>query len=186
MAIEPAVSQVLASEVEAAIETLLRFVGEDPARDGLRKTPDRVRRSLLELTEGYRQDPAAILSTVFDEEHDELIVVKRIPFVSLCEHHLLPFTGHATVGYIPNGKVVGLSKIARLVHCFARRLQIQERLTRQIAQAMERHLNPRGVGVVIEATHSCMAIRGARAAAPMVTSCVCGTLRVEQFLILSE
>lgn len=164
-------------KAETAISSLLTFMGEDPNREGLRKTPERVARSLRELTDGYRQDPERILSTTFSEACDEMVVVRDIPFWSLCEHHLLPFHGSATVGYLPNSKIVGLSKIGRLVHCFARRLQVQEKLTQQIAQAMMDHLKPHGVGVILKAQHQCMAMRGVRAPAEMLTSCLLGQFK---------
>lgn len=162
---------------EDAVRTLLRLVGEDPDRDGLKGTPDRVVRALREMTEGYRQDPAAILGRVFEEPYDEMVVLRGISFSSLCEHHLQNFTGEVDVGYLP-GKVVGLSKLARLVDCFARRLQIQEKLTRQIADAISQHLEAKGVGVVVRASHSCMSCRGVKkAGATMVTSAMLGYLR---------
>lgn len=160
-----------------AVATLLEFLGDDPHRDGLLETPIRVVRSLVEMTSGYDEDAAEILSTTFDEVSDELVVLRDVEFHSLCEHHLLPFAGTATVGYLP-GRVVGVSKLARVVDCFARRLQIQERLTRQIAEAVEMHLDARGVGVVITARHMCMACRGVRqSSSEMVTSAMLGTLR---------
>lgn len=160
-----------------SVRRLLEFIGEDPTRDGLRDTPARVVKALGEMTAGYGQSPGAILSTCFDvEECDEMVVVRAIPFVSLCEHHMLPFTGTATIGYIPDGRVVGLSKLARLVDIFARRLQVQERMTIQIADAIGDHLSPRGVGVVIRATHSCMSARGVGKTAEMVTSRLRGAI----------
>lgn len=163
---------------QAAVETLLRFVGADPTEPGLAKTGKRVVHSLLEMTRGRHDDPKAILATTFAERSDEMIVVKDIELWSLCEHHLLPFHGHAAVGYIPSqGQVVGLSKLARLVHCFARRLQVQERLTEQVAGAMMEHLRPLGVGVVIRATHLCMSARGVRSPSVMVTSSLHGVMR---------
>lgn len=165
------------NEAEEAVEVLLRLVGEDPDRNGLRDTPARVVKSLLEMTAGYDESPAAILSKTFDEHSDELIVLRGIDFHSICEHHLLPFQGVAHVGYLP-GKVVGISKLARLVHCFARRLQIQERMTQQVAHAVETHLEARGVGVIITAHHLCMGCRGVRLpATQLVTSAMLGTLR---------
>lgn len=162
---------------EAAVVTLLQFVGEDPQRDGLSGTPERVVRAWRELTAGYGEDPAEILSRTFDETSDEMIVLRDISFHSMCEHHLLPFMGTATIGYLP-GKVVGISKLARLVHCFARRLQIQERMTRQVADAVEQHLDARGVGVVVRAQHLCMACRGVRQEeTEMVTSAMLGMMR---------
>jgi GTP cyclohydrolase IA len=166
-------------EAERAVETLLRWVGEDPERDGLADTPARVAKAFREMTSGYLEDPAEILSRTFEETSDEMVILRGITFQSMCEHHLLPFLGTATVGYLP-GKVVGISKLARLVNCFARRLQIQERLTRQIADAVERHLEARGVAVVIKAQHLCMACRGVRQMeSEMVTSAMLGTLRTD-------
>ena len=165
------------NEAEEAVEVLLRLVGEDPDRNGLRDTPARVVKALLEMTAGYDESPATILSKTFDEHSDELIVLRGIDFHSICEHHLLPFQGVAHVGYLP-GKVVGISKLARLVHCFARRLQIQERMTQQVAHAVETHLEARGVGVIITAHHLCMGCRGVRLPAThLVTSAMLGTLR---------
>ncbi|OFV89552.1 MAG: GTP cyclohydrolase I FolE [Acidobacteria bacterium RBG_16_68_9] len=161
----------------SAVRVLIRGLGENPERDGLRGTPPRVVRSLFEMTCGYRDDPAAILSTTFAEQYDEMIVVEPVEFWSLCEHHLLPFHGTARVGYLPSGRVVGLSKIARLVHCFARRLQIQERMTKEIAEAIRDHLGAAGVGVVVRATHLCMAARGVRSASMMTTSSMLGAMR---------
>lgn len=162
---------------EDAVVRLLQWVGEDPGRDGLRDTPGRVVRALRDLCGGYTIDPAVVLDRCFDVAHDEMIVVRRVPFHSLCEHHLLPFTGHATVAYIPNERLVGLSKLARVVDLFARRLQVQERLTNQIADAIDEHLDPAGVGVIVTAVHSCMAHRGIQKHAEMVTSSVRGAMR---------
>jgi len=162
---------------EAAVVSLLRMIGEDPTRDGLRDTPRRVVQALLEMTAGTREEPSEILSTTFEESSDELIVLRGIEFHSTCEHHLLPFYGTASIGYLP-GDVVGISKLARLVHCFARRLQIQERLTRQIASAVSEHLNARGVAVVVRAHHLCMGCRGVRLpSTELVTSAMLGALR---------
>jgi GTP cyclohydrolase I len=166
-----------ASEAEYAVRQLLFFIGEDVERDGLRDTPKRVAKALAELTAGYQVDIAKLLSVTFAEHHDQLIVVTPIPFESLCEHHMLPFHGVAHVGYIPSAGIVGLSKIARLVDAYARRLQVQERLTTQIADALNDHLHPVAVGVLIEATHTCMSMRGARRQANMVTSKLTGMLR---------
>jgi GTP cyclohydrolase IA len=164
-------------EGERAVEVLLRVIGEDPGRNGLCDTPARVVKALLEMTAGYDESPADILSTTFAEHSDELIVLRGIDFHSMCEHHLLPFMGVAHVGYLP-GKVVGISKLARVVHCFARRLQIQERMTQQIASAVETHLEARGVGVIVSAHHLCMGCRGVRLpATQLVTSAMLGTLR---------
>jgi GTP cyclohydrolase I len=140
---------------------IIRRFDADPTRDGLERTPERVEKALEFLTKGYREDPTAILQdALFDVDYDEMVIVKDIEMFSLCEHHMLPFFGKVHVAYIPNGKVIGLSKIARLVEVFARRLQVQERLTRQIADAIDDAIHPQGVGVVIEARHLCMMMRG--------------------------
>ena len=147
--------------IEPSVEAILKELGEDPARDGLLRTPRRVARSLRFLTGGYAQDPNELLNgALFDVTYDEMVIVKDIEFYSLCEHHLLPFFGRAHVAYLPKGKVVGLSKIPRLVEMFARRLQVQERLTSEIAETLERMLNPKGVAVVLESIHLCMMMRG--------------------------
>jgi GTP cyclohydrolase IA len=147
--------------IEPNIEAILKELGEDPARDGLLRTPRRVARSLRFLTKGYEQNPSELLNgALFDVTYDEMVIVKDIEFYSLCEHHMLPFFGRAHVAYLPKGKVVGLSKIPRLVEMFARRLQVQERLTSEIAQTIERMLNPKGVAVVLESIHLCMMMRG--------------------------
>jgi GTP cyclohydrolase I len=147
--------------LEGIVRELLGELGEDAARDGLARTPIRVAKALRFLTEGYRQDPVAILNgALFEVSYDEMVLVKDVDFYSLCEHHLLPFVGRAHVAYIPNGRVVGLSKIPRLVRMFARRLQVQERLTVQIAETLEEVLEPKGVAVVVEAIHLCMMMRG--------------------------
>ena len=149
------------SRIEALIEELLREIGEDPERQGLVRTPGRVARSFEFLTQGYQLDPQKILNdAVFEESYNEMVIVKDIDFYSLCEHHLLPFFGRAHVAYVPNGRIVGLSKIARLVEMYSRRLQVQERLTNQIARVIEKVLQPRGVAVIIEAQHLCMMMRG--------------------------
>jgi len=173
------VIQFPAAEAEKAVATLLRYIGEQPERDGLRDTPARVVKAWREMTAGYAEDPAEILSRTFDESSDELVILRGISFYSTCEHHLLPFYGQAVVGYLP-GKVVGISKLARLVECFAKRLQVQERMTRQIAEAVETHLEARGVGVVLRAHHLCMGCRGVRQEeTEMVTSSMLGTLRTD-------
>jgi len=147
--------------IEGHIASILEALGEDPARDGLLKTPSRVAKAMRFFTKGYEQDPAEILTgALFDVDYDEMVLVKDIDFYSQCEHHMVPFFGRVHVGYIPKGKVVGLSKIPRTVDLFARRLQVQERLTMDIAQTIETVLQPRGVGVVIEAKHLCMMMRG--------------------------
>ena len=164
----------------AAVRELLIAVGEDPDRPGLQDTPARVARAYVETFAGLGQDPYEILSTTFDENHDELVLVKDIPMYSTCEHHLVPFHGAAHVGYIPglDGRVTGLSKLARLVEVYARRPQVQERMTRQIADALNDALKPRGVIVVIEAEHLCMAMRGIRKpGSTTMTSAVRGIFR---------
>jgi GTP cyclohydrolase IA len=169
-----------APRVEAAVRELLLAIGEDPDREGLRGTPSRVARWYDETFGGLREDPCEVLTTVFDAEHDELVLVKDIEMYSTCEHHLVPFHGLAHVGYIPNekGQITGLSKLARVVDVFARRPQVQERLTTQIADALEACLQPRGVIVVIEAEHLCMAMRGVRKPrSRTVTSAVRGEFR---------
>lgn len=170
-------NEELRAKAEESIKTILEFIGEDPSREGLKKTPYRVAKSYLELTEGYQEDPSEILSTTFSQACDEMIVVRDIKFWSLCEHHLLPFHGTAVVGYLPKDRIVGLSKIGRVVHCFSRRLQVQENLTSQIANSIMEHLQPHGVGVIIKANHQCMAMRGVRTPAEMVTSCLLGAFR---------
>ena len=165
---------------EAAIRELLIAVGEDPDRHGLEETPARVARAYKEMFAGLYTDPDSVLNTTFDEQHDEMVLVKQIPMYSTCEHHLVAFHGVAHVGYIPgvDGRVTGLSKIARLVDLYAKRPQVQERLTGQIADALMRKLDPRGVIVVIEAEHLCMAMRGIRKpGASTVTSAVRGIFR---------
>jgi GTP cyclohydrolase IA len=148
------------STPELYAELISRF-GEDPSRDGLAKTPERMEKAMAFLTKGYKEDPATMLrGAMFDVAYDEMVIVKEIEMFSLCEHHLLPFFGKVHVAYIPKGKVIGLSKIPRLVDIFARRLQVQERLTRQIAEAIESSIDPQGVGVVIESRHLCMMMRG--------------------------
>lgn len=164
--------------IEAAVREILLAVGEDPDRDGLRDTPARVARMYAEVFAGLEGDPAAALSVSFPEDHREMVVLRDIPFASFCEHHLLPFTGHAHIGYIPNGRVVGLSKLARLVEGYARRPQVQERLTSAIADTLMNTLKPDGVAVLIEASHTCMTIRGVqKPGATMVTSAVRGGFR---------
>lgn len=166
--------------IEAAVREILSAIGEDPDRDGLLETPTRVARMYAEITSGLQEDPCEHLYKVFDVDHDEMIMVRDIPIFSMCEHHLLPFYGKAHVAYIPKpgGRITGLSKIARLVDGYARRPQVQERLTRQIADAIADALEPAGVLVVIEAEHMCMSMRGVRKpGSSTVTSAVHGTMR---------
>lgn len=166
--------------IEKAVREILLAIGEDPDREGLAETPKRVAKAYAEFFAGIHQDPAEILSTTFDIEHEEMVLVKDIPFYSTCEHHLVPFHGWAHIGYIPSneGKVTGLSKLARLVEVFARRPQVQERLTTQIVDALMQHLQPNGAIVVIECEHMCMSMRGVRKpGAKTVTSAVRGQLR---------
>ena len=154
-------SENTTNEIAQHVASLLQHIGEDPHREGLVKTPHRVGDALQFLTQGYQQDPEAILrSALFEEDYRQMVVVKDITFYSLCEHHMLPFFGKAHIAYIPNGKITGLSKIARVVDVFARRLQVQERLTTQIKECIQNTLNPLGVMVVIEAEHLCMQMRG--------------------------
>ena len=164
--------------IEKAVREILFAVGEDPDREGLLKTPNRVARAYGELIAGLADDPRRHLKTVFHERYDEIVLLRDIEFHSLCEHHLLPFTGKAHVAYLPNGKIVGLSKLARLVEGFARRPQVQERLTTQVADAIMQELSPLGAACVIEASHTCMTIRGAaKPGAIMVTSALRGTFK---------
>jgi GTP cyclohydrolase I len=164
---------------ERLVREMLYEIGEDPTREGLLETPKRVVKSWRELYAGYQLNPAQILSTVFEDGAcDEVVILKGIPFSSMCEHHMLPFIGTAHVGYLPAGKVVGLSKLARLTDCFSQRLQIQEKMTAQIADAIEEHLKPRGTAVVIEAHHQCMSCRGIKKLGTvMVTSAMRGVFR---------
>jgi GTP cyclohydrolase I len=166
--------------VERLVSELLAAVGENPAREGLRETPGRIARMYEEVFAGLNEDPVAVLSVSFEEGHDEMVILREIPFYSMCEHHLLPFHGQAHVGYLPDGRIVGLSKIARAVEIFARRPQVQERLTSQIADCIEDVLGAKGVGVVIEAEHLCMTMRGVRKpGSTMVTSAMRGRFRAD-------
>ena len=169
----------LGADLEAAVRTLLEEIGEDGSRDGLVGTPSRVRRMYAELTDGYAADPDALLNkAAFEVDYDEMVVVRDIEFYSLCEHHLLPFFGRAHVGYLPRGRVIGLSKIPRIVDMYAHRLQVQERMTQQVATFLMERLEPKGVGCVVEATHLCTVMRGVRKQqATMVTSSMLGTFR---------
>jgi GTP cyclohydrolase I len=161
--------------IEKAVREILLAVGEDINREGLKRTPERVGRMYAELLAGMREDPKKHLRSVFTENYDEIVLLRDIPFYSICEHHLMPFIGSADVAYLPSGMVLGVSKLARIVDCFARRLQTQERLTYQIADFIMDSLHPRGVAVVLEASHSCMTIRGIKKpGSSMVTSALRG------------
>ena len=166
-------------ELEELFTDLLKNLGEDPNRQGLMKTPSRAAKAMQFLTGGYHQDVDKILNeAIFDENYDEMVIVKDIEFYSLCEHHILPFWGRCHVGYLPRNRIIGLSKIPRIVDMFSRRLQVQERLTREIAEALETALDPRGVAVVIEGQHLCMMARGVQKQAPkMTTNVMRGTFR---------
>lgn len=182
-----------ADPIERSVRDILRALGEAPDREGLARTPLRVAKSLRELTSGYSVDVDAVINrALFRVDYNEMVVVRNIAFASLCEHHLLPFFGKATVAYIPDGRVIGLSKIPKLVQVFARRLQVQERMTRQIAGTLEEKLKPLGVGVIVEARHLCMEIRGALSQdSPTVTSAMLGCFQKdartrEEFLTLAR
>lgn len=172
-------NNISAEKATEAVRTLLQYIGEDPKREGLLNTPDRFCRALLEMTEGYSMHPEEILATTFESESDEMVLVKDIEFHSLCEHHLLSFSGKAHIAYIPNnGRIVGLSKLARIVDTFAQRLQVQERLTQQVANAINKYLKPQGVAVVFEGQHSCMCVRGVKKQnSYMLTSAMHGQFR---------
>jgi len=172
-------SKIDGAEIKEAMTRILKAVGEDPQRDGLKRTPERIARMYAELLSGYQVDPASVVNeALFDVKYDEMVIVRDIEFYSLCEHHLLPFVGRVHVAYIPDGRVLGLSKIPRLVDLYARRLQVQERLTRQIADAIRDLLKPQGVGVVVEALHLCMMMRGVQKHnARMTTSAMHGAFR---------
>jgi GTP cyclohydrolase IA len=175
---EPADGPVDHSRIARAVREILLAVGEDPDREGLADTPDRVARMYAEVFSGLRADPAVHLARTFTQKHDEMVLVKDIEFASTCEHHLLPFVGKAHVAYLPDGKVVGLSKLARAVDAIARRPQVQERITEDLADLIERELSPKGVAVVIEASHMCMTVRGVRKpGAVTITSAMRGTFR---------
>lgn len=161
----------ITTKIASHYDDILKNIGEDPNREGLLKTPERVAKSLQFLTQGYDQDPEEILrSALFNEEYSEMVIVKDIEVYSMCEHHMLPFFGKAHIAYIPNGTIVGLSKIPRVVDAFARRLQVQERLTIEIRDCIQKTLNPKGVAVVIECTHMCMAMRGVQKQNSVTTS----------------
>jgi GTP cyclohydrolase I len=171
---------VTQADAEAAVRTLIEWAGDDPDREGLAGTPERVAKSYRELYAGYDSNPRDYLERTFEEVggYDELVVLRDIPVVSFCEHHMLPVLGHAHVGYLPTHRVVGISKLARVVHGFARRLQIQEKLTADIAHAIDEILKPKGVGVVIEAEHSCMTLRGVgTVGSHLITSHLTGAIR---------
>jgi GTP cyclohydrolase I len=177
----PISSTVDQDRLRAAVREILLAVGEDPDREGLCETPDRVARMYEEMFAGLRTDPCEPLRKTFTEKYDELVLVKDISFESLCEHHLLPFIGKAHVAYLPNGKIVGLSKLARAVEILARRPQVQERMTQELADLIMRQLDARGVGVVLEASHTCMTIRGIRKADSIcTTSAVRGVFKTNQ------
>ena len=168
--------------IEYEIRSILEKLGEDPAREGLLKTPQRVSKSLQFLTKGYHEDPQTIINgAVYTEKYDEMVIVKDIELFSMCEHHMLPFYGKCHVAYLPKGKIIGLSKIPRIIEVFARRLQVQERLTCQIADTLMNALKPLGVAVVIEATHLCMVMRGVeKQHSVAVTSSMLGVFRTDQ------
>ena len=174
--------ELRSAPLEELVRELLLRLGEDPTREGLLKTPKRVAESLRYLTAGCAKNPKSILNdAVFTHEADEMVIVRDIELYSMCEHHMLPFFGRAHVAYLPNGKIIGLSKIPRIVDCFARRLQVQERLTMQIAEALEEILAPQGVGVVIEASHLCMMMRGVeKQNSRTITSCLLGLFRKDE------
>lgn len=167
------------TDLESQYRALLEAIGENPEREGLLQTPKRAAEAFRFFTKGYRQDVATVLNkAVFEEDYDDMVIVKDIEFYSLCEHHLVPFFGRCHVGYLPAGKIVGLSKVARLVEMFSRRLQVQERLTHEIAHALEEAIQPRGVAVVMQARHLCMMMRGVeKQGSQMVTSAVLGAFR---------
>jgi GTP cyclohydrolase I len=174
--------EACSGDIECATRDILRAIGEDVNREGLLRTPERVSRAYAELTAGYHVDPVRLINeAVFDVNYDEMVIVRNIDFYSLCEHHLLPFLGQVDVAYIPNGKVIGLSKIPRIVEMFARRLQVQERMTQEIAEFLEETLHPLGVAVVAEGLHMCAAMRGVKKAnARMVTSAMLGIFKEDQ------
>jgi GTP cyclohydrolase I len=174
--------QACSDDISCAVGMILEAIGENPAREGLLKTPDRVSRMYAELTSGYNVDPHRLINdAIFNVQYDEMVIVKDIDYYSLCEHHMLPFLGKAHVAYVPSGKVIGLSKIPRIVEMFARRLQVQERMTTQIAEFLHETLHPQGVAVVVEGLHMCSAMRGVRKAnARMSTSAMLGIFKENQ------
>ncbi len=166
--------------IERAVGEILLAIGEDPTREGLKAAPRRVANMYVELLEGMQHEPSEHLQSIFHEKYDEVVLLRDIPFFSICEHHMMPFIGTANVAYLPDGKVLGVSKIARIVDCFAKRLQLQERLTAQVADFLMDNLKPKGVAVVIEASHSCMTIRGIRKPnSEMVTSALRGLFKTD-------
>jgi GTP cyclohydrolase I len=175
-------AQECTGEIECAVGMILEAIGEDPTREGLLRTPNRVSRMYEELTAGYHVDPVRLINdALFDVNYDEMVIVKDIDYYSLCEHHMLPFMGKVHVAYIPDGKVIGLSKIPRIVEMFARRLQVQERMTQQIAEFLDETLHPQGVAVVAEGLHMCAAMRGVKKAnARMSTSAMLGNFKTSQ------
>jgi GTP cyclohydrolase I len=181
--VEPPAKIEVPAEVAEAVRTLIRWTGDDPDREGLLDTPRRVARAWREYARGYQEDPAVHLSRTFEEVggYDEIVLLKDIPFQSHCEHHMAPIIGKAAIAYLPNERVVGISKLARVLHGFARRLQVQERLTAQVADAIWQHLQPKGVAVVIEASHACMTARGVQTPGVMMTtSRMMGTFREDE------
>ncbi|MEK9687713.1 MAG: GTP cyclohydrolase I FolE [Gammaproteobacteria bacterium] len=176
------VSKVTREEAEKAIETLLGWIGEDPSREGLRKTPKRVAAAYEDWFKGYQDDPEDFLNKTFSEVdgYDEMVVLKDIRYESHCEHHMAPIIGRVHVGYLPNRKVIGISKLARVVEAYAKRLQVQERMTAQIANCIQNTLKPKGVGVIVEGTHQCMTTRGVRkSGVSMITSQLLGDFRTD-------
>ncbi|MBE3119395.1 MAG: GTP cyclohydrolase I FolE [Chloroflexi bacterium] len=172
-------SKIDISEVQSAVQRILQAIGEDPGREGLKRTPERIARMYAELLSGYQMDPVMVVNdALFEVKYDEMVIVRDIEFYSLCEHHMLPFMGRVHVAYIPDGKVLGLSKIPRIVDLYARRLQVQERMTRQIADFIRDLLHPQGVAVVVEALHLCMSMRGVQKHnARLTTSAMHGAFR---------